>query len=230
MTLIQNTAGLIFQRTPIDGSIANRRLGISARDIPNNFVATATVPARFGVTVSAILHARSGTPYAYTAGGDANADGTVQNDLLYIPQNAGDITLADPSAYSALDAFIESEPCLRSQRGSLMKRNSCRNPGVTSLDMRLAKSFSFAGAKPFEITADIFNLPNLLSRNWGVVHESSSVEEKLGLLTVSGWDAPANRVVYAVPTLNGVPLMPTRNNVVQQVSRWRMQIGARYSF
>ncbi|MFI5310419.1 MAG: TonB-dependent receptor domain-containing protein [Gemmatimonadales bacterium] len=215
---------------PIDGSMSSRALRRSARDIPNNLVVTAIVPMRFGITAALYFRARSGTPYAYVLTGDANADGVKgDNDLVYVPRNSNDVSLVNPAAYSALDAFIESEPCLRRQRGHLMARNSCRNPAVQSLDVRLAKTTRVWGTRGVEIAADIFNLPNLLYHGWGLARETTS-GEALELLQVSGWDAGANRPRYTIPNIGGVPVFPSRNHVLVDASRWRMQLGARYNF
>jgi hypothetical protein len=229
-----NTSAL-SQSNPIDGTLANRVLRRSARDIPHNFVATAIVPVPYGLTTSLFLRARSGTPYAYTIGtgtgpdGDANADGINGNDLAYIPNDSTDITLSNPKAFSTLNAFIESEPCLAKQRGRIMTRNSCRNPSVTVLDGRIAKSFAL-GSRGFELSADLFNLPNMLNRHWGLVRESSNTESKRGLLAVSGWDPIDHRPRYTVPTISGQPVMPSLNTVVVDASRWRVQLGGRISF
>lgn len=230
MSLSGIITNAISMSNPIDGTMANRVLRRSARDIPHNFVATAIVPVPYGITTSLFLRARSGTPYAYTIGtgspgdGDANADGINNNDLAYIPKDSTDITLSNPNAFSTLNAFIESEPCLAKQRGRIMTRNSCRNPYVTVLDGRIAKSFSF-GSRGFELSADLFNLPNMLNKHWGIIRESSNAESKRGLLGVSGWDPIAHRPRYTVP-----PIMPALNTVVVDASRWRMQLGGRLSF
>ena len=221
--------GLVILTTnPIDGSIARRNLRRSARDIPHNLVATAVVPVRFGLTASIFFRARSGTPYAYVNNGDANADGTQGNDLAYIPRDAADVSLANPADYALLDAFIDTESCLRNQRGHIMSRNSCRNPAVQSLDLRLAKSFRTRREERLEVSADVFNLPNLLNHGSGLVRETTGREETQ-LLTVVGWDGAANRPRYRIPTSSG-QLAVRRNGIVVDASRWRMQLGARYSF
>ena len=229
MSLSGNLATVMFGSNPIDGTVAHRKLRRSARDIPHNFVATATLPARFGITTSFFFRARSGAPYAYAIDGDANADSVATNDLAFIPRDSSDITLTNPSAYHALDAFIGSERCLQSQRGRIMTRNSCRNPSVYSLDARVEKSL-FIGSQSLELSADLFNLSNMLNHDWGLVRESTAAETKRRFLISSGWDPALNRPRYTVPTSNGQPLLPSRNGVVIDASRWRIQIGARYNF
>ena len=215
MSLIGTSSTLIFQNNPLDGSIADRRLRRSNRDIPQSVVAAAVVPLAFSTTVSFLFRAHSGAPYAYLVGGDANADGTSGNDLAYIPRDARDISLVAPDSFAKLDAFIEQEPCLHAQRGHVMSRNSCRNASVQTLDGRLAKS-----VRGFEVSADIFNVPNLLDRNWGLVRETTN-REGVPLLSVVGWDVVASRPIYNVA-------LPSRNRVVPDASRWRVQLGARF--
>lgn len=206
---------------PLDGTMTSRRLRRSARDIPHNFVATAIAPAWFGVTVSGLFRLRSGTPYAYLAGGDPNADGFL-NDLVYVPRDSLDVTLSDPAAYGALDAFIRSDACLRGQRGSIIARNSCRNPRVMSFDSKFAKRVRLRSRHGAEIGLDIFNVPNLLRRQWGLVRETAA-GEGLNLLSVSGYDVALNRPRYTAVT-------PARARVVTDLSRWRLQLGARVEY
>jgi hypothetical protein len=220
---------LMFQNNPIDGSVANRRLGRSARDVPHNLIATAILPAGFGATASFFFRVRSGTPYAPVVTGDANADGTPSNDLAYIPRDSLDISLRNPAAYGDLDRFIQSEPCLREQRGRIVHRNSCRNPSVRNLDGRISREWVVRGGRGVELSADFFNMGNMVNRRWGLVRETSGREE-LGLLAITGWDAAANRPSYTVPTLSGQPALPSRNAIVTDASRWRTQVEARYNF
>ncbi|MBA3671629.1 MAG: TonB-dependent receptor [Gemmatimonadaceae bacterium] len=223
MSFSGNLGPNIMAANPIDGSMTARRLRRSARDIPHNLVVTAIVPTAFGISASAFLRARSGTPYAYQAAGDPNADGFA-NDLAFIPADSLGMSFSSSSSFAALNSFIEGEACLRDQRGQIMARNSCRNHHVTTLDMRFAKRLRVGKVKNVEVGVDVFNLPNLLRSDWGIVRETSSAEGVI-LLSVSGWDALANRPRYTVPSL-----LPSRDHVVTDASRWRMQLSARLDF
>lgn len=232
MSLSGLTGMLLFQSNPLDGTIAERRLRRSARDIPHNLVVAGTLPIERGIIASVLLRVRSGTPYAYTVVGDANGDGTALNDLAYIPRDSSDISLANPEAYRALDAYIEGRTCLRSQRGRIMVRNSCRNPAVRSLDVRVGKRFASL-VRGLELSLDVINLPNLLSRDWGLVRETTN-REAIELLGVQGWDGVANRPLYVVRTIAGVPTLPRVDGVSTTdgslASRWRVQLGARVEY
>jgi hypothetical protein len=222
----------MLQSNPIDGTKSDRLLRRSARDIPHNLVVAAVVPAAFGVTVSAFLRARSGTPFAYSVEGDANADGIAVNDLAYVPRDSTEITLTNPAMYRALDEYIEASGCLRSQRGRIMARNTCRNPSVQTLDVRLAKRFGAMG-RGAELSADVLNLPNLLRGAWGHVRETTN-REVIELLAVQGWDAANNRPRYAVRTIGDVAAFPVLGAVSRTdgglASQWRIQLGARFDY
>ena len=206
-----------FQNNPIGTSLNDRPLSRSNRDVPNSLVATGVTPMGFGATLSGILQARSGSPYAYVANGDPNADGAAGNDLFYVPRSPTDISLRDPSQYAALDSFIQSESCLRSQRGQIMARNSCRNPSVWTLDARLAKSI-----RGLELSADVFDLPNLIDRRWGVTR-ATALKEGVAIVSAAGWDPRALRPLYSLT-------LPVRDVALPGSSEWRIQVGARQSF
>ena len=230
MSLTGFNSTVIFRNGPVDGSLAKRNLRRSGRDIPHSFVAVAIAPLGRNLTSSLFFHARSGTPYAFTVnGGDANADGARQNDLFYVPRSLSDFSLANPQAYPALEALIESRECLREQRGRIMTRNSCRNPAVFSLDGRLARQFHVKGKRGVEISGDFFNIPNLLNRRWGLVRETSNREDA-PLISLSGWDSANNRPRYSIPVVSGTAVLPAIDKIVPDASRWRVQLGARYDF
>ena len=129
------------------------------------------------------------------------------------------MTLEDPAAWDELAGFIESEDCLRSQRGRVMARNSCRNPWIDLLNARLAWTTPrLASLGAVELTMDVFNLPRLLNDDWGQVRETSGFEG-LEMLRLVGWDQANQRGVYRL-------ILPTRNRTLD-ASRWRVQWGGR---
>jgi hypothetical protein len=215
-----------FQNEIIDGTISDRRLAPSSYDAPHSFTASGVVPFRAGLSVAFALRAQSGNPFSYVSTGDANADGVSSNDPLYVPRTAGDISLTNPELYPALDRYIESEPCLRSQRGRIAGRNSCRNPAFATLDARVTKAFAPHVTGPFDLSVDIFNVPNLIRGSWGLIRQTTG-NPRFELLQVAGWDQAANRPRYTIPSLSGVAVLPPRASVIVDDSRWRLQVGAR---
>jgi hypothetical protein len=161
--------------------------------------------------------------------GDPNADGflpfDVSNDVVYVPRDAGDITLADPVAdWPVLDRYIRSEPCLQSQRGRLLERNSCRDPWVHETSARLSKRFHLGGRRVLEVTGDLFNVLNFLDSDWGLVRQTSVASGNLiPLMEIVGYDASKDRGVYAL-----VPVY--RQPIDVNASGWRLQLGTALSF
>ena len=115
-------SGINAGSTPVNGSLEQRDLATSwwARPHKVTLVATTNLPLgfRFGFTYAGM----SGTAYTYVLNGDPNADGfrpfpDVSDDAVYVPRDAGDITLANPAQFAALDRYIRGQPCLREPAG-----------------------------------------------------------------------------------------------------------------
>jgi hypothetical protein len=175
--------------------------GISLNDLPHRAVAalTLTVPWRRGSTDLSLYYVgESGSPFTYLAGGarrsgDLNADGSNANDPIYAPRDvfdAGEILFdgrstapgADnsPAAQAdrvraqqeAFDDFIERSSCLRRQRGRILARNSCREPWSHTMIASVRHAVTVDG-HALEAALDVFNVLNLLDRDWGRYQVSS---------------------------------------------------------
>jgi hypothetical protein len=193
-------------------------------------LATADLPLQFRLTL--FYAGQSGPPFTYRVEGDANADG-YGNDAVYVPLVAapgGDVQLvaendqgelipAPESDYAELERFIEQQSCLRSQRGHLLRRNSCRNPWTSSVDARFSRVFPAAGARSLELTLAVFNLMHLLNADWGLIRGVDDTP----LLQLAGYDTALGRGIYRL--LRRIPRAVDFGG-----SRWRMQLGARVTF
>ena len=223
MTLFNPGAALAFQNSAIDGTIDARRQARSGVDIPHSLVASAIARLPFALSASFLMRAQSGQPYAYTIKQDVNADSVAGNDLFYVPRDSADISLTAPEKWSAINAYIDGEACLREQRGRIMARNSCRNPAVITLDVRLAKSITLGDVQGLEVGLDVFNVANLLDHDWGLAR-STTAKETVAFLAAPGWDASVNRPKYGLLPIG----LPARRQVQPDPSRWKIQLGMRY--
>ena len=230
MSWVNFPARANFSNTPLDGTLEDRRLGPSFFETPHKVSVAATLDLPYRVQLSLLYLGASQPPYTYVIDGDANADGiggagSLKNDIVYVPRNAADITLVPASAYARLDTFIEQQPCLREQRGRIMARNSCRNGWLGVLNARLTKAVPMAGGRHIEVTADVFNVPNLISSRWGRYFDTTT-GPSVTLLNLVGWDVVNTRGVYRLSNNT----LPARGVVDDVASRWRIQLGARYVF
>ena len=225
--------------TPVDGTLENRNLRTAFWDTPHKVTLIGTFNLPLDVGLSLIYSGSSGGPYTYVVRGDANADGVGDpndyrlNDAIYVPRDASDITLATPGDFAKLDQYIQAEACLRSQRGQVFQRNSCRDAWVNLTSARLTKVFPLFHGHSLQVSADIFNLLNLLNSDWGVVRRT--VDEfggrvpghEIDVLELIGYDTANSRGVYRVlPNA----LTPTQHRIFPNLSRWRLQLSARYAF
>jgi len=174
---------------------------------------------RWSTGVSLYYIGESGMPFTFTdstAGpsalpnGDLNADGSNANDPLYVPRNAADTaeimfagTPEDIARQQqALEAFISRTPCLRKQRGHILARNSCLAPWVHTSSAAVRQSLPALAGHDAWLELEIFNVLNLLRRDWGLYRAPNTfllrhVDQTTGPATTSqpifsfdeGWQA-----------------------------------------
>jgi hypothetical protein len=244
-----------YQRD-VSGLLSDMSLTRSKYDQPHRIVATGTYHFPSLTDVSFIYTGNSGAPFDYVYGtnggttGDLNADGQSQNDLVYVPKNALDpneiIFVANPATATAaqrataatqaqaFENFIASNPCLNDARGTIMTRNSCRNPWINEVDVSLAQTLSPKRFQNIQVRLDVINFGNLLNRNWGAQAFSDQnatcgpICSATVLLTHVGNVVPANpAAAQGIFTFD-----PTSQafNALNASSNYRMQLSLRYSF
>jgi len=219
----------------LQGALDNRPLSTSCFDVPHTLKLSGTVNIPFGIRASLSYTGQSGTPFTYTVNNDANADGLAGNDPIYVPVNSSDIDLRQfntvsrtnvpsPASYDSLNAFINSQACLNDARGTLAARNTCRNPWQSFINFRLSKVFPTIRGQAFEVNLDIFNLPNLISSDWGVVRSTTGFEN-MALLQQVGYSSALGRGAYTLvkSTIAG-------KDAIQLSTRYRLLLSGKYTF
>jgi hypothetical protein len=239
MSLVNALARPNLETTPLDGTLDDRRLRTSLFEIPHRVDVNAAASLPYRLWLSLRYAGASGTAYTYTVRGDANADGigngTMTNDIVYVPRSRSDISIdgngtaagvgtatQQDSVYDTLARFIESEPCLRRQRGRIVARNSCRNPWFGTLNVRATKIFPTVAGQSLELAADLYNVLNLLKREWGQ-SRVTTLDPGVPLLSLVGYDASAGRGIYR-------PQLPGFRQIQDLASRWQTELSLRYVF
>ncbi|HET7459035.1 MAG TPA: carboxypeptidase regulatory-like domain-containing protein [Gemmatimonadaceae bacterium] len=210
---------------------------------------TYTAPwKRYGATDFSLRYSGvAGFPITYTANGDLNGDGVTSNDPIYVPKSAYDpneirfngTAQQVVNQQAAFERFIQSQPCLNSQRGKIMERNSCRGPWTNLFDFSVRQSLPEIAGQNFTAQLDIFNFGNLLNNRWGRQNAptlSSSFPQQAVLIARSRQGTAANpvplnqqQVVFdfsQTSTSRGAFSIP--DNSVS--SLYQMQLTFRYSF
>jgi Carboxypeptidase regulatory-like domain/TonB-dependent Receptor Plug Domain len=179
---------------------------------------------------------------SYTYNGDVNNDGTGgNNDLIYVPKDANDIVLVKSSAtdprspaqiWAQLDNFIKQDIYLESRRGQYAERNGALAPFFKKVNMNLTQDLFFITKDKtkhtLRLTFDIFNVGNLLNKQWGVTRTFTSTTP-LRFVGINADGKPAYTMPYLDNT-NQVPIVNSYRDNLGIDSRWQMQVGVRYLF
>lgn len=229
-------------------------LGNSAFNIPHRVQASAFYHASYGknkawlTTVGLIYQARSGSPYTYYYFGDVNEDGANGNDLLFIPTDAQidkmkfepsdpttrpnaltKIVLGDTYTGGSLSAdqqrqlmkyWMGTDSYMRDHRGQYYKRYADNLPFEHHFDIHLAQKYSFKIAgqtNSIELSFDVINLANLLNKDWG---------HTMG----DGFAIYASPVTYQGGGVYQFTGAYASRDYSDYYSRWRGQIGLKYTF
>jgi hypothetical protein len=193
-----NTLGVVnWASRAVSGRHDDLSRAISLNDIPHRIVVAGTARApwrRWPTELSVYYVGESGNPFTYLAWGavrgrgDLNADGSNENDPLYVPRSALDTTqirfalttrqVAFPGGGTrtdtitaaqqaeAFERFVEGTPCLRRRRGQILERNGCREPWSHTTIASLRQTIPI-GKRALQAQLDVYNVLNLLTRDWG---------------------------------------------------------------
>ncbi len=225
-----------FGRNPIRGDPNNPEKIDSNYEVENKIVLAATAQWDFGsdwfLQVSPTYFGQSGLPYSYVVRGDPNGDGyrnrviSRDNDLIYIPNDVSELAFTNADEAADFEALINSDECLSSQRGSLMKRNSCRNPWNNRLDVQFVLGIPSPGPGQFEIFGNVLNL-------FESKFEQSRVDRGIEVLRVTGREGGVDngRFVYDYrgPQADSEGKIDPFSTFSPASNR-RLQIGARFRF
>jgi outer membrane receptor for ferrienterochelin and colicin len=166
--LFSSQATSNYGRNAIRGNPNDPELTNSSFERPHRLVLSATFLADLGrnlqLEVTPQYFGQSGNPYSFVVRGDVNGDGyrgqgiSRDNDLLYIPNNANEYVWQDAGDAADFQRLIDDNECLSSQAGSIMKRNSCRNPWTNRFDLRGVLRFGSLGPGGIDLVFDWFNV------------------------------------------------------------------------
>jgi hypothetical protein len=236
--------------TPIVGQANSPELSYAGYVVPDRIIAGLSYRKEylkhFATSISLFLESSIQGTYSYTYGGDLNRDGQ-NNDLIFVPNDPSGITFTDfnygttanPKIYTAAQQseiffrYIEQDKYLSSRRGLFAERNGAQLPWRNQLDLRFAQDiFTNVGGKKntIQFTVDIFNLGNLLDKNWGAFDAVNAA----GILVPTNQAAlvPGGTVrpTFRLQADRGQPVTSTFRDVNSISSTYYMQFGLRYIF
>lgn len=210
------------------------KMSYSDNQFRHKIVFYGTLPTFYGVSVGIRYSGIGGTRYSLLSGGNTNGDfvaGT--NDLAFVfdrnnPNVAENVRtglqaiLDNPLASQSLKDYINK------YGGQIAERNGGVNSFYGVFDLRVSKKIKLYKSHSLEISADIFNVANLLKKTWGV-------NESLGNQALYALGVPATATSAALPNFdaNAKAFNYRVNNsgiVTPSGNPYQAQIGLRYAF
>jgi outer membrane receptor for ferrienterochelin and colicin len=173
-----------------------------------------------GFRVSGILRSQSGTPWTPMVFGDINGDGLDTNDRAFLSRSLQFENAAERDQFLE---FLNEHRCLIEQEGTVVQRNSCRNPWFNSLDLRLSKEIGTLRGQRAEFIVDAFNVLNGIDKEWGRYMGVFGTSREL--LQARGYDPATRGIVYRVNDDFG-----REAPVGFDPFQFQLQLGVRYRF
>ncbi|GGD24333.1 TonB-dependent receptor [Hyunsoonleella pacifica] len=219
----------------------NPSLSFSNFDLRHKFVSSHSYNFNIGKSgtgfISFLYNGRAGSPFSYVYRGDVNRDGSSRNDIIYVPRDvseihliditdaSGNVTVTANEQWQRLNAFIESDPYLRERRGQVAERNGARTPWNHELDMKLEYGLQLKNGNAISLSFDMLNVFNFINKDWGrLVFVPNVVNSSFSLLDFRGIENNEPQFQFNIPD-GTTPYVTDLFN-----SRWRAQLGVKYSF
>jgi hypothetical protein len=206
--------------------------GPSDTDFRHKLVVFGALPTVAGFRVSGRYVGNTGRPFSLVVNGDINGDDYNGNDLAFLFDP--DDPSTPPDVAASMRRLMENPDnvagdYIRRNLGSIAGRNAVSAPWVWRLDARVSRPVRTVGRQRAELVVDVYNLANLLNSEWGGqyllpggISASNSVQQRLNLLNVTGFDPATRTYRYSVNENVGV--------LRKQGDPYQIQLGLRYAF
>jgi hypothetical protein len=192
----------------------------------------------FATAVSLLYSGQSGSRYSLCYQNNINGDGASGNDLIYIPTDAelaamkfediipkSGATVAAEQQRTDFGSWINDHSELKSKKGCYVERNGLLTPFENHFDLHIAQDFfvNVGGRRnTVQLSFDVLNIGNLLSRTWGVYNSPASSYTPIAVKSVDSNGTPTFQF--------SKPAGDTLYGISDFYSRWRSQVGVRYIF
>lgn len=199
------------------------KMTYSNNQFRHKLVVYGSAPTFWGISVGARFSGIGGTRYSLAVRGNLNGDFVGSNDLAYIydPNNSNTPDYLREGINSILnnpDAEKSVKDYIRNSFGKVAERNGGVNGFYGRLDLRIAKKIKLYKKQNLEVSVDLFNVANMISKDWGSGHNLG----KQNIYSIKAFDQDQKQYTYNVNTNTGVSNL---NGTPYQI-----QIGLRYGF
>lgn len=244
---VGSTAASVWSATANVGTTNDVELRNSGNYVPHRIVVSASYKFNYSknaaTSIGVFYEGQAGSsPISYVINGDINGDGNASSDLMFIPKKASDLnftqytaTAANGVGYTytpqqqaaALEQFINNSPYLSKHRGEYADRNAAFSPWYNRIDANILQDFSIQSGNQkhtLQLSAVVLNLPNLLSKDWGI-RQFSTTNSPVSYTGIDANGVPS----YNVRQFNGKLVNQPFQNATSGTT-WSILIGAKYIF
>jgi hypothetical protein len=233
-----------WNNNPHPGDPNNPGLGFSAQSMGHRAFGAVSYRTPSSTTFSFIWESFTPGNFSYVFNGDINRDGGTSNDLIYIHKDKSEMNFFEFTASGktftvdeqkeAWDAYIEQDDYLSKNRGKYAERGAVFFPMVHRLDFSVSHDIKInvAGTKNrIQLRMDIFNLTNMMNKDWGV---SNYVVNNRPLTVRSNNDGGPidadGKPIYRLANVGDKLITETFQQSLDIPDLYRIQFGIRYMF
>lgn len=213
------------------GNSNDPELAYSAFNVPHMVRVAAFYTKKWkanrSTTIGLIYNGSTGMPYSIYYNGDLNGDSGT-NDLMYIPTDAevdqmsftADKNYTVDEQKANFKAWLGREEYLKDHRGEYFERYAANEKFEHHFDLHLAHTIDFMVGKnmrSLEFSLDIINIGNMLNKEWGRTSASS------GYYSPVNYKGNGNFQFLQKADYN-------MRSYSDYYSRWRGQVGVKFSF
>jgi hypothetical protein len=190
------------------------------------------MPIIWGIRIGGRYVGANGRPFSAVVNGDLNGDEATSNDLAFVFDPDDPTT---PAAIAASMRKVLDNPrnvardYLRRNLGHIASRNGVFAPWTERIDLRFSKSVRALRGQSAEIGLDVFNVANLLNKNWGAEYQlpvgisnQNPVVQRIPLLNIVGFNQTTRQYTYTVNENFGV--------LQKGGNPYQIQLAVRYTF
>ncbi|MFB6454830.1 TonB-dependent receptor domain-containing protein [Chitinophaga sp. Hz27] len=239
-----NQATSVYQSNITRNGANSIELANSQYAVPHRVVANVSYrkeyAKHFASTLSLFYEGQASGRYSFIYNGDLNGDGLSSNDLMFIyakgsdinfvPYTSGTTTVTVAQQQAAYDALVAGNKYLSKHKGEYATRNGALMPWYNRLDARFLQDFyltSKGGTRhTLQFSVDVLNLPNLISKNWGIRQQAYTNSNYVNPLSTAGVDANG----VASFKYSNITQTTATQDIKSNLSTWGMQLGLKYSF
>ncbi len=230
----------------------SEQLSYASYVVPDRLIASLSYKVEYlksmATTFSVFYEGSSQGRFSYVYSTNVVRDGAGNNNLIYVPKNASEITFVDQTVKNAAGAsvlwtaaaqseaffkYVNQDKYLRTRVGKYAERNGALIPWRNNFDAKIMQEFFVkVGGKrnTIQVSLDVLNVANLINHSWGIAdfyNQNNILVPANNASVVAGGTV---KPTFKLNPYNGDMIQKTYRDYLSYSSTYSMQLGIRYIF